>query len=43
MPMDCVPVDALLITTLLANIFGNGGMIRLPLYLHVQLNKDKCV
>ena len=41
MPMDCVPVDALLITTLLANIFGNGGMIRLPLYL--QLNKDKWV
>ena len=31
MPMDCVPVDALLIPVAKTNIFGNGRMITAPI------------
>ena len=45
MAMGCVSVDALLIpvgkSLLITNIFRNGGMMLLTLYL--QLNKYKCV
>ena len=42
MAMDCVSVDALLENHyLITNIFRNGGMMLLILYL--QLNKYKCV
>ena len=39
MPLDCVSVDALQITTLITNIFG----VMMLQTLYLQLDKDKFV